>query len=175
MAQMATFVISIRDAKRRRGKVVFHINLESGTWGQYNSALEDAIEYLQEVARRINQVIKGCIVRLTLNIDLALPAGIRAVPEPDSDVEEGGKFTFDPPGVAYFQNVIPTFNHELFPPGISILHHFYGDDDLESLVMLLVQSTDAPDWAAEYGVVTDNRGVSLHLAFPPIQKVFKES
>lgn len=173
MAQMATFVISIRDAKRRRGKLIYHIDLSpSGGFGGFNSVLEDAVEYLQEVARRVNEVIKGSIVRLTLNVDLALPDGIRTVPEPDSDAEEGGTFVFE--RNAYFRNVIPTFNHELFPPGTSKVK-WDDDEALFSLVMLLVQSTDAPDWAAEYGGITDNRGVALSYAFPSIQKAFKES
>lgn len=175
MAPVATFVISIRDAKRRRGKVIFHIDLSpTGGFGGFNGVLEDAIEYLQEIAKRINQVITGSILRLTLNVDLALPDGMRTVPEPESDIEEGGAFVYEGKSV-YFRNVIPTFNHELFPAGTSRLTAWYGDADLESLVLLLVQSTDAPDWPAEYGGITDNRGKHIHLVLPTIQKAFKES
>lgn len=40
--------------------------------------------------------------------------------------------------------------------------------------MLTFQSSDAPDWAEEYGVITDNRGAVV-TAPPRITKKFKAS
>lgn len=171
---VATFTISIRDAKNKPAYLKYYIDLSpTGGFGGFNGVLEDAVEYLQEVATRVNAVIRGAITDLSLSIKIDLPGGLRAFAELDSDVEEGALFLYQPPDKAAFSNTIPTFDHSLFPP--NSINLYYGDEPtVNDLVYLLIQSDEANDWPAEYGGITNSRGEQLVFnAAPQIKKMFK--
>lgn len=174
MAPIAIFTMTIRDAKNKPGQLRYYIDLSpAGGFGGFNGVLEDAIFYLQEIALRVNNVIRGAVTDLSLTISLDLPVGLRAFAELDSDVEEGALFIYNQPGEAVFQNTIPTFDHALFPPN-SINLHYATEETVRDLVELMLYSTEAADWPAEYGGITNSRGISLDLASGPIiKKTFK--
>lgn len=168
---LATFTMTIRDAKNKSGYVRYIIDLDDATWNTNDQILTDATAYLQEVASRTNELIRGAITDLSLTLSLGLPGGIRASPELDADVEETATFTYEQPGIPIFKNSIPTFDHAKFPTG-SIDLAPGSDADVSYLVNLLVNSTEALDWAGEYGGITNSRGDVLDL-LPRIKKTFK--
>lgn len=163
--------LTVRDAKNKPGQHRFFIDLDDPTWNTNDQILVDVVAYLQEVASRVDAIIRGAIVEISLTMSIPLPGGIRTSPELDSDVEEKAKLAYNQPGLAPFENTIPSFDHTLFPTGSTVLDP-NSVADVSYLVQLLVNSTEALDWAGEYGGITNGRGEVLTVT-PTVKKTFK--
>lgn len=165
----------IQDAKAQTGHVLYYTVLDpyfTVLGGQWMEALK---AYYKELAKRLDAIITGRVASISISIDCELPAGIKSGPIAHSDVEEGAEFRYpESGGSAYFRHRIPTFDHSLFGFGQTTLDYAFSTPEVTAYTMLTFQSSDAPDWAEEYGVITDNRG-DVVTAPPRIKKKFKAS
>lgn len=73
------------------------------------TTLADAKLWAAEMAKLLNPLITGAITKISISLDVALPAGIRAAAASGSDVEEGGRFQFGVTGGFYTAMRLPTF------------------------------------------------------------------
>jgi hypothetical protein len=164
--------ITIRDAKARTSRMIYHLNMiEFG--GFSGDTLADLQDWINEVVLRLDALIIGVIDSVDLSLSLDLPSGLDPFALSTSDVEEKAYFDFPATanGGAAFANSIPTFNHAKFPPGVTQMA-WDADPDVAYLAPLLFQPDIAIDWTPEYGGIADNRGIAVK-GEPLIYKRFK--
>jgi hypothetical protein len=73
--------------------------------------------FASEVAKLIHPLMTGQITRIGVAFTVALPAGLRAAPLANSDVEEGARFQFGTSGGFYTATRIPTIDESIILPG----------------------------------------------------------
>ena len=160
-------VFTIEDADRDTGQVLYYSVIDpyfTVLGGQYLDALE---AYYQELALRLDLLIMGKITAITVKLEFDLPSGLKVAPHVESDVQELAEFNFPKFGSSpFFQHNVPTFYHTIF--GTQKKISWQHTPELASYTALLFNSANAPDWADEYGVITDNRGDVITA--PPIVK-----
>ena len=86
MTAVVQATLSIRDEKGATGRVIYYTDLDSFSYGAINDKLTDLREYFQEVATRLDALITGAIVDVSLTIPVDLPSGIKLTPAAASDV-----------------------------------------------------------------------------------------
>ncbi len=121
---------SIQDAK---GKVsTVKINFPSAVdVGQVAS-------FAIDTATMINNIIKGRILDAGLGIQLSLAgATIRNAPDPDSDVEEGARFSWNAASGAITGFRLPTFDEDKLVTGTNQVD--LGDADVNTFVQRMLQ------------------------------------
>lgn len=104
-----TVMLSIQDEKGKASTT--EVNLPAAT------TLTDAQLMAQEIAKLINPIITGSIVRIGLVRSVALPAGLRANPAANSDVEEGARFQYRTANGFFTSLRLPTFDEALITAG----------------------------------------------------------
>lgn len=179
MATIVTVTLTVQDAKRKAGRIVFYTDMDSAYmgWGNItNDKMGDIIAYFREVARRIDLTLKTRVTAINFSIGATLPAGIKAAPLPDSDVEEVARLVYGDvpganPGVAW-ENSLPGFNHELFGSAQSVPYPYTGEAEMAYLALLLTFPDEAIDWPGELGGITDSRGY-LVRGHPTFQRKFR--
>ncbi len=171
---IALVTFTVADRKNKKSSVTFWSSLNGGG---LNDKLTDVIEYWQEVARRMDALVTGAIVSISISIQPTLPTGIKIAPQLNSDVEEralliypaDNRAGYTPVG---FRHEIPTFNHALFDTGTTLSEA--DNAALAAFVGLLVNPTDLADWPGEYGEFVDSRGKMIGL-FSRAEKRFRRS
>lgn len=170
MAEVYTVTFTLKDAK---GYVAsFRLHTPKAEYGTVSDSVQDLTEYCQEVATRLAAVVNGAIIGCQVSIPINV-GDIKPTAEAYSDVEEGALFAINP----YTRFVVPTFAHDLFPPG-GIFHSLFDDElpeELFAFISFLLQPEDDVAWPAEYGGISDNRGNRILNGFTAIQKAFKRS
>lgn len=100
---------SVQDEKGKTSTTT--INLPSAV------AFADATLFAAELAKLINPLIGGAITRIGIAFTVALPAGLRASPLANSDVEEGARFQFSTTNGFFSGMRIPTFLESFITAG----------------------------------------------------------
>lgn len=100
---------SMRDAKGLVSRTLVHI--PSAT------TLANATTYAQDLGEVIDAVIGGSIESIDICIGIALPGGIKATPDTDTDVEEGAVFVYKDADGRTFRQRLPTFLESLVEAG----------------------------------------------------------
>jgi len=95
-------MFSIQDGKGKTSTT--EINLPAAT------TLANAEVMAREVAKLINPIIAGAIVRIGLVRHVSLPTGLRATAGANSDVEEGAPFQYRPANGLFSGLRLPTFD-----------------------------------------------------------------
>jgi hypothetical protein len=168
MADVYVVTFTVQDAKGYQA--TFRLNTPRSEYGNVSGdSLQELTEYLEEVAIRLSEVVRGAIVSCKVSIPIDVSA-IKPTAEPGSDVEEGALFAIN----RYTRFVVPAFNHELLPEAGSISPLSVYPVELYDFVWFLLQPEDDTEWPAEYGGISDNRG-NRPVAFDEIRKTFKRS
>lgn len=168
-----TVTYTIQDGKGKTGKVLYHTNIDDDNtfgFGNFNTPFEDAVDYFQEIGRRIDLVVKGKVVNIEMTVKIPLPT-VKPSPAADSDVEEIASFEYQATDAPYWKNSIPAFDHDLFGGAKTVLAQTVPEIDY--LTRLVGFATEADDWAAEYGGITDVRGSTIEDDDPTVHKRFK--
>lgn len=112
---LGQITISIEDAKRQQGQTRVYINPAESV----ESDLYWLREYAQEIARRLDDLLAGQIVGITVSLDIPLPAGLKPSAELSSDLQEGANFVYQANNRFLFKHRLPTFR-ELYLNGKQI-------------------------------------------------------
>lgn len=126
---MPAFVtVTIEDGKGKQSTL--SINIPPAT------TTANAGGFINSVLPLIDAVIQGRIIRAGLCYGITLPGGLNAVASPDSDVEEGAKFSFI--SAAPFKTAfrIPTFTESLILAGTKSVD--IADTDVDALIDMIV-------------------------------------
>ena len=141
----STVTLTLKDEKGKTSRMTFNAQ---GTQ-------EEVTNLAQEVARRADICIGGVISKITVTVDVPVPAGVKTAAATDSDVEEKLKFNF-----RTYQNkptmiTIPTWRADLTAALLMSKERSpdYLNDDVNALKNLLV-AADLEGFVA----LTDKRG-----------------
>lgn len=171
--RVAQLTLTIKDAKANTGKSVYYLDLDS--FGDVSGdVVGDLVDYVQELVKRLDPLLTAKISDISVSFPIALPDGIKAFADANSDVEEKARFIYPKTGAsqAYYNHTIAGFDHSIFPDNQKIE---YGQDaTLDYFTALLFNPTEALDWPSEIGGITDLRGEPIINA-PTTYKRFKES
>lgn len=151
---MWRFTYTIKDEKSKRATVVF--NVPEVDILTVADAAGSPIEYAQAIAQAIEPLIDGQITNISINIDTALPAGLKAAPLVTSDVEEGALFTFETADGFDTRARIPTFKESLITSGglVNVL-----DSNVSEFLELIILPSELPaDWSIS---ASDARGANI--------------
>lgn len=114
----------------------------------------DPADFLGAYAQILDTKITGAIVAISYRRQVALPVGIKSMPEANSDVEEGGVFTWLTTGRHTTRQRIPTWDETLTNSDGSI-----AAEDLGDLYGLTVEPIEeAGSWVLH---PTDARGADI--------------
>jgi hypothetical protein len=102
-------VMSFQDAKGETSTTM--VNVPTGI------TLANLTIFAQEMVKLVDNMIGGIVTRVGLAVTFALPSGINVAPAADSDVEEGGYFSFRTAGGYHTSLRIPTFLESLVAAG----------------------------------------------------------
>lgn len=94
----------IRDRKGETSRLHFYL-IAQEEW-------HDLTGFVQGYARWIDEYIGGAIIKISVSLNIALPTGIKTIPEADSDVEETALFTFRTDNGFPVRVSFPTFKEE---------------------------------------------------------------
>lgn len=150
-----TAVFTIRDGKGARSTVEININV---------ATIANAQSFVTAMAPLLDAVILGVIERVGICAVATLPGGLRAVPDSDSDVEEGARFVYNSVGGYKTSVRLPTFNEAMMLSGSQRVDQ--SDTDV------LAFNTAMTDPLATFSA-SDYRGadiVSLRSAVDAFQK-----
>lgn len=105
----------IRDAKGANGQTTHNFPVAAD--------LAVVADYARGTGQFIDALIKGQIIGygISLVLDLALITGIKTAPLPDSDVEEGARFTMATSVGGGTEFRIPTFDEAFLVPGTRLV------------------------------------------------------
>lgn len=148
---MATWTVTftVRDEKNQTSRVQLYL-----PYGPITQPQDDPVEFAQEFATRLDSVISGRVEAINLTLSADLPAGIKAAPTLDSDVEEGALFIYRTAGGYTVKQRIPTILESMINPGGGA--DFIGSVDLADLSTMMTQPGDLPsNWTIG---PTDYRG-----------------
>jgi hypothetical protein len=104
-----TVVLSIKDAKNQVSTT--EINIPDTV------SVADAKAYAQEVAKLVDPLITGAIVRIGVVLGVDLPGGLSATPDAGADVEEGARFQFRTAGGFFTSCRLATFDEAKISAG----------------------------------------------------------
>jgi len=153
-----TVVLSIKDAKNEVSTT--EINIPDTV------SVADAKAYAKEVAKLINPLINGAIVRIGVVLGVDLPGGLRTTPDATSDVEEGARFQFKTAGGFYTSCRLATFAESLIIAGTRSVN--IADAGVTAFVNGITSGVDVdPGIGVNNIMAKDKRGddiVSLEFA-----------
>jgi hypothetical protein len=109
MALPVKLQYTIRDGKGLTSRTLVH--LPSAT------SLANATTYAQAFASALDDVIGGKIESVDICVGVALPGGLKADPNADSDIEEGAVFVYEDSVGRVFRQRLPTFLETLILTG----------------------------------------------------------
>lgn len=119
--------ITIEDAKGAIGG--FKVCMPIGTPN------EAAVQFAQELATRADVVTGGVIRSISMSQDVALPSGLKAAAQTNSDVEEGALFLYNVAGGYRTRTRIPTFLESLVASNSRQVN--VGNTDVAALINLM--------------------------------------
>lgn len=86
-------------------------------FAEITAPADDPVAFAAALAQALDPYLGGRIARLHLGTQLALPAGLKALPDSDSDVEAGAMVLYRTGAGNLFGHRLPTFRSEFFQPG----------------------------------------------------------
>lgn len=117
-----TGLITIKDAKGEESTTEFNLPTS------YD--LDDVVLFVQQMAERVDLIIKGKVTRIGLAYKLSTSGlTLKAAPDPDSDVEEGAKFQFLTEDGNITSMRLATFDEDLIISGTKNVDLTDGDVD----------------------------------------------
>lgn len=114
-------------------------------------------------------VIKGAITDIGIGISVAIPGGTPTTPDPDSDVEEGARFSFVTDAGSSTNIRIPTFDEAKLVSGTAQVDT--TDTDVQAFVDLMI---DGHTYLLENIQPTDERGEDI-VALTAAREAFQKS
>lgn len=137
-----TVTYTIKDSRGKLGRFSFYLNRDMPAARHTYLAEppepfpDDEVEYFAEImAVMLHAMIEGQIVKVTLSrdVDLSHLTGMRTIPKPESNVQEGLRLTYsvwagvlpDLVRVEPYSHVIPTIRQDAFQNGV-----FMDDTDI---------------------------------------------
>jgi len=108
-----TIMYTMQDEKTETSTT--EVNLPDAT------SLADAVLYAQELAKLIDPIITGAIVRIGLSKTVAVPGTLDTTADSGSDVEEGARFQFRTSGGFYSGMRLATFDEANISAGSRVV------------------------------------------------------
>jgi hypothetical protein len=99
---MATVTYAVKDAKGKQS--FFILNFAD------SSNMDVLKTFATSTALMVDDLVKGQVVGITINMGVALPIGIKAAPLATADVEERGRFVFRCASGSVTSVTVPTFD-----------------------------------------------------------------
>lgn len=153
MALTWKITFTIRDGKGQRG----YTSLWYGD--QSDNNFFDAYgpwEFASLAALELNEIIDGVIEAINVSFNVALPDGLRTVPETFSDIEEGLIVVYETDAGTFFKQRIPTVQEQYVPHQ----RRFDAFPEIPFVDWMLHPEDFLPGGGAILGP-TDQRGVDL--------------
>ncbi len=151
MAQQWLVSLTVRDAKDQKSVIPVYVQSPD----VIADPADDPAEWAQELATRMDDLIDGQIVAIAAARVVELPAGLKAAPNPNSDVEEGMTF--------YWNTAISAPSHVRIPTWREDLAEIDGSaSDTVDVANFSLMFTGPEELPANWSVdPTDSRGSSI--------------